>query len=271
MPIPLEWTMEIPLHFPIVQTGGNTQNIAYYAKLYYFKQDSVTALKSTASKSVAAVQKSLFAPLDIENLGDSEYIFQRSLATNYSFIEGELPDGNSFSGAAIAGANFDAERVVFHTEMVFPHEMTGEFYHEIKMRNGFNLDGNSNQISFLKRDLFCYSRTIQEDVNSTPVKVLDILSYSGMLNRKEGLFILGITQDELLKLQNVTGLNDQHAMYIALENISHIPTIDIDGKSFGKYKLKVFGLDDNGIATTVYPVSDVFVYTNSGFVFCPMV
>lgn len=263
------WTKNIALNFPIV----GTKNVAYYAKLYYFRQEHNPFYrnKTLKSKSISSytVPSGIFASLDTPNLGDSDYIFQQTLNPNYTFLKGNLPNGEDFSGVVIAGANFDENRIIFHTQMVFPNETTGDFYSDTEpgIGKGFNLEGNFNQMSFLKRDLFCFSQNIQESENEEPVKVLDILAYKSYPSGKENLFLLGLTQSELSELKKVTGLSNKHSRYIGFEDASPDSETDINGKSFGKYKLNVQGLDDNGEVAVVYPISDIVVYSFGGFVF----
>ncbi|MPM85703.1 hypothetical protein SDC9_132784 [bioreactor metagenome] len=208
--------------------------------------------------------------MDSPNLGNDEYGFRHSFNSGFPFIKGELPNGQTFSGVAEAGANFDANRVIFHTKMLFPKETTGEFYLNTSsgINKGLDLEGKFNQMSFLKRDTYCTTDTIQEEINTEPVKILDVSAYNGYPNNKESLFILGITQSELSTLKNVTGLSDKHNRYIVFEDILPDPAIDINGKSYKKYKLNMQGLDENEEVFVVSPSQDIFVYTDSDFIFC---
>lgn len=262
----IDWTNNIFLYFPTVET----KNVAYYAKLCYFRQENNVMHQRRVAKNQSASFGSVFISLDTPNLGNNDYKFQHISNSNFSFLKGNLPSGENFSGVVTAKANFDENQVAFYTRMVFPNETTGEFYAETEavIGKGISLEGDFNQMSFLKRDLFFISQNIQENKNINPVKVLDILAYKAYPARKECLFLLGITQSELSTLKNVTGLSDKHTRYIGFEDVSPDPATDIEGKAFKKYKLNVQGLDGNGDVAIVNPTADIFVYTIGGFVFC---
>lgn len=113
--------------------------------------------------------------------------------------------------------------------------------------------------------------TIQEEVSTSTyetVSILGISNYNGFPSKRENLYILGLMQNELSELKNVAGLSNLHDRFIVFEDISPTPAEDKDGKPYKKYKLKVQGLDANGIATIVAPATDVFVYTNKDFMLC---
>ena len=264
-----DWSENILLNFPTIQIGNTNKNVAYYAKLYYFQQENKSFLRRNITAENQSIPDAVFASLDTPYLGSSDYTFQQVSNPNYSFLKGNLPSGEDFSGAVLAGANFDENRVVFHTRMTFPNETTGDFYLSTNagINEGFNLEGNFNQMSFLKRDIYCYTQSIQESLDTDLVKVLDVSTFNGYPGRKEDLFLLGITQSELSTLKNVTGLSNKHARYIRFEDVSPDPEVDINGISFRKYKLNVQGLDNNGDIAMVYPTTEIFVYTNSGCVF----
>lgn len=266
-----DWSKEISLKFPNTSSGAEKKNVAFYIKLNYFRQIiNINTTRQISNLEPQPAFNAVFASLDTPNLGSDEYTFQQVSNEHLSYIESELPNGEAFSGVAAIGANFDSNRVVFHTKMVFPKQNTGEFYPETKssIGQGLKLVGSFNQISLLKRDIYCFTQTIQENTNSDPVKVLNIYAYNGYPSSKENLIMLGLTQVELTELKNIIGLSNQYPRYIYFEDMSPYPPIDINGKKFRKYKLNVQGLDENDIATTVAPPSDIFVYTKGGLVFC---
>ncbi|MDN3606399.1 hypothetical protein [Kaistella yonginensis] len=260
-----DWSKDIALKLPV----NSTKSVAFYAKLYYYRQENNINFHNKTLKSQSTFN-TIFASLDVPNLGDADNIFQQASNANYSFLKGSLPSGEDFSGVVICGANFDDNRVVFHTQMLFPNESTEEFYvsTDTGANDGFDLEGDFNQTSFLKKDMYCTADIIQENATVEPVKILDVSAYNGYPNNKESLFILGITRNELETLKNITGLSDKHATYIGFEDVSPDPAIDIDGKTYRKYKLNAQGLDDNGNIAVLEPTADVFVYTMGGVIFC---
>ena len=213
----------------------------------------------------------LFGSLDMLHLGNTEYAFQHSRDEHFAYCKGKVFT-KEFDGVFRQKANFDEQRIVFSSEMSFSHKSTGEFYPNTKLGigigNGIDLEGSFNQISRLKRDLYLSNQTIQEKVDTTtyePINILGISNYNGFPRRKENLYILGLMQSELTELKNVKGLSNLHDKYIVFEDVSPTLAEDKDGKSYKKYKLKVQGLDTNGIATILAPTADVFVYTTKGF------
>lgn len=241
-----------------------------YIKLQYFKQNNVAnAVYSTEEMDTLQIFNISFASLDTKNLGNAAYIFSQAEDNNFPFIEGVLSDEKSFSGVAVAGSNFDTKRVVFHTRMMYPKETIRVFYMKTnsEINKGFDLEGSFNQMSFLKKNINCFAQSILENGASEPIKLLDISAYNGFPNRKEDLFVLGLTQDELFALKNVSGLSPLHPRYIGFDDVSPNPSKDVMGTYYRKYKLKVWGYDSNGECMETYPSTDIFVYTKSGHVF----
>jgi hypothetical protein len=267
-----DWSKEIKLKFPNTGSGAIKNNVAYYIRVYYHKQEMSSTSSPNTVISKANQLDFLFGSLDMLNLGDTEYTFQHSTSEYPIYAIGEI-SGQAFDGVYRQKANFDTLRVVFTTEMLFSHKNSGKFHPDTKLGkgNGIDLEGNFNQMSHLKREMYHSVQTIQEQIGSTnydAVKILGISNYNGFPSKKENLYILGLMQNELTEIKNVTGLSNLHDRYIVFEDVSPSPSVDKDGKSYKKYKLKIKGLDNNGLATIVAPASDVFVYTNENFMLC---
>lgn len=266
-----DWSKEISLRFPNTGLGVEKDNVAYYIKLSYFRQtDNTDLAQRTINLEESSNFKTIFPSIDTPFLGDNDYIFQQTTNEYSFFIEGELLNEKAFSGMAITGANFDANRIVFHTRIVLPKQTTIEFYPQTKssIGHGIELEGHFNQISFLKRDIYCYTQTIQENSETNPIKILDVYAYNGYPGKKENLFLLGLMQSEFEMLKTVGGLSNKHNRFIVFEDISPYPSTDIKGKPYRKYKLKVQGLDGNGVSTVVAPSLDIIVYTTGISIFC---
>ena len=265
-----DWSKEIKLKFPNKGNGTSKDNVAYYMRLYYHRQETSSSSNTVISKENQLDH--LFGSLDMLYLGDTAYTFQYSTSEHPVFYKGEI-SAKEFDGVFRQKANFDAQRVVFTSEMLFAHKSTGQFYPDTKLGlgNGIDLEGDFNQMTHLKQDMYHSNQTIQEEVSTAtfePVSILGISNYNGFPSRKENLYILGLMQTELTELKDVTGLSNLYERYIVFEDVSPTPTEDKDGKPYKKYKLKVQGLDSNGIATIVVPTTDVFVYTTENFMFC---
>ena len=63
------------------------------------------------AKNQSASFGSVFISLDTPNLGNNDYKFQHISNSNFSFLKGNLPSGENFSGVVTAKANFDENQV----------------------------------------------------------------------------------------------------------------------------------------------------------------
>lgn len=166
----IDWSKDLTFKFPNTGTN-NKENIAFYLKLQYFRQiHNVNTIPTTLGLQTQSTFKSVFASLDTKNLGDTDQKFWQVSNEHFSFIQGALPDGNSFSGVAVQEANFDTNRIILHTQMLFPRKTTGYSYlrTDAEINEGFSLEGNSNQMSFLRKDIYSYSQSIQENSTYPP-------------------------------------------------------------------------------------------------------
>jgi pyrrolidone-carboxylate peptidase/ribosomal protein L31 len=267
-----DWSKEIKLKFPNNGSGASKSNIAFYMRLYYHRQETSSSSPNTVITKGNSLDN-LFGSLDMLYLGDTQYTFQHSTSEHPTYSKGEI-SAQEFDGVFRQKANFDAQRIVFTSEMLHSHKTTTLTPYPdttLGRGNGIDLEGNFNQLSHLKRDMYHSNQTIQEEVSTAtyePVSILGISNYNGFPSRRENLYILGLMQSELTELKNATGLSNLHDRFIVFEDISPTPAEDKDGKPYKKYKLKVQGLDANGIATIIEPTSDVFVYTNKDFMLC---
>jgi pyrrolidone-carboxylate peptidase/ribosomal protein L31 len=266
-----EWSKEVKLKVPNQGSGTSKNNVAYYMRLYYHRQETNSFSLNTVITKTNSLD-CLFGSLDMLYLGNTQHTFQHSISEHPAYSKGEIST-LEFDGVFKQKANFDAHRVVFTSEMLFAHKNTGQFFPDTKLGlgNGIDLEGNFNQMSHLKRDMYHSNQTIEEEVSTAtyePVSILGISNYNGFPSRKENLYILGLMQSELTELKNVTGLSNLHDRYIVFEDVSPTPPKDKDGKPYKKYKLKVQGLDNNGITTIVAPTTDVFVFTDKDFMLC---
>lgn len=264
-----DWSKSVSLKTPKNSSGNYVAN---YIRLHYFRKVTSSTSPNTVIKQANSLDH-LFGSLDMLYLGDTAYTFQHSTSEHPTYSKGEI-SAQEFDGVYRQKANFDAQRVVFISEMFFSNKKTTlEPYPATTLGkgNGIDLEGNFNQMSRLKREMYHSVGTIQEEVSTSTyetVSILGISNYNGFPSKRENLYILGLMQNELSELKNVAGLSNLHDRFIVFEDISPTPAEDKDGKPYKKYKLKAQGLDANGIATIVAPATDVFVYTNKDFMLC---
>lgn len=266
------WSQDLSFIFPNTGTGSVKDNVAYYIKLNYFRQEYNSSSPSTVLKNENDLDN-IFGSLDMRFLGDSNYLFQHSVNSNLFFLKGQFPSLEKFSYVAESGAFYDNNRVAFYVQMGLPHKNSKRFYPQNTGSGtieGLNLNGQFNKMSLLAKDIGITKFTIQEITASSTyqqIGILDIFAYNGLPSSEENIFILGVTNTELSALTGVTGLSNKHPRYIVFEDVSPTPPVDKDGKTFKKYKLKVQGLNSNGDSDIKTPSTDVFVYTTRGFIF----
>ncbi len=267
------WSKDINLFFPNTGTEANKNNVSYYIKLYYFRQEYNALSPSTVFKNEFYFDTT-FCPIDLPNIGESDYLFNHTVNSDLNFTRGLLPDiPVNFSYVAQNGAQWDAIRILFYNKALFNNNKTGVFFDTTAnsySNSGFNLQGDFNKMSFLSKDIQINKNTIQEIISTgvfQTIKVLDILKNNGFLNTYEDLLCLGITQVEFNVLKNLTGFTNKCHRYIYTQEINGSPFHDKDQKKYRKFELKVQGLDYIGNRLIVAPTTPIYVYTQNGLVF----
>jgi hypothetical protein len=276
-----DWSKDLNFFFPNTGTGSSKDNVAYYIKLSYFRQEYNSASPNTVLKNVNYFD-SAFCPIDLTNLADSNYLFKQVHNSDLNFVRGQLPNiSNEFGYVADTGAYWDNSRIVFYSQAIFQNKRTGEFYSTSKgVENKFLLNNKYFESSFLKNDVNINCKIFQEEtgVNQyAPFKSIAISHYNGFPNAKENLLLLGIKLDELQSLidaaneinsnTQLPNLSPKHHRHLFLEEDLPSPKTDKDGKLFRKFKLKIQGLDSNGVGSIVDPNDDIFLYTRDGLSF----
>ncbi len=268
----VDWSKDINLFFPNTGTGASKNNISYYLKLYYFRQEYNTLSPNTILKNQFYFDNS-FASIDLENIADIDYTFQNRSNSNVSYTRGLLPNVTSkFSFVGETGVNWDANRVLFYNKAIFKNHRTSKFFNPIasKTNTGFSLEGNFNKTSFLSTRIALNVNSLQEIVSTgvyNPVKVLDIIKNDDFSNAYEDLFCFGITQTEFTILKNLTGFTNKHHRYIYLEEVLNSPFNDKDNKVFRKFEVKIQGLDNNGNRLISGASTPIYAYSQNGLVF----
>ena len=274
-----DWSNDIILKFP--NTGTAKDNIAFYMKLQYFRQEYNSLSPNTVLKNENYFDSS-FCPINVSNLADNSYIFQHVQNPNLSYIRGQLSGiTNDFGYIADSGAFWDNDRILFYSQAVFQNKRTGHFYSKDKgLDNKISLDSKHFNISFLKRDVNINCKVLQEETDTnqyTPFKSIAISDYSGFIAARENLLLLGIKKDELQSLidaadaidQNtqLPKLSNKHHRYIFLEENLPTPKTDKDDFFYRKFKLKVQGITPSGETAIIAPNNDIFLYTRDELCF----
>ena len=268
-----DWSKDINLFFPNTGTEASKNNVSYYIKLYYFRQEYNALSPNTVIKNEFYFDTT-FCPIDLSNIGESDYLFNHTVNSDLNFTRGLLPDiPVNFSYVAQNGAQWDANRILFYNKALFNNNRTGVFFDTTAnsySNSGFNLQGDFNKMSFLSKDIQINKNTIQEIISAgvfQTIKVLDILKNNGFLNTYEDLLCLGITQVEFNVLKNLTGFTNKCHRYIYTQEINGSPFHDKDQKKYRKFELKVQGLNSIGNQLIVSPTTPIYVYTQNGLVF----
>ena len=263
-----DWTKNITLNFPIV----GSKNVAYYAKLCYFRQENNVNSPNSILKN-DKYYSNAFCPIDLKKIADIDYTFQQCFNSDFVYCKGKLPNiNNPFSFVSETGANWDATRIIFYAKSVFKNERTGIFLNNqtTKDNAGFTLDGNFNKTSFLSSRISLNVNKIQEKKSATiydEIKVIDIVQNKDFTGAVEDLICFGITTDEFSSLKNITNFSDLYHRYIYLEELTESPFTDKDGKIFRKYEAKVQGFDNTGKRLIKSSENPIYVYTQNGLVF----
>lgn len=271
----VDWSKNINLFFPNTGTGTSKNNVAYYLKLYYFRQEYNIASPSTVLKNECYFDAT-FCPIDLPNIAETNYLFKQVINSDLNYTRGLLPNmTDDFSYVAETGAQWDDNRILFYNKAVFKNYRTGVFFDSTSNSNsnsnlGFNLQGDFNKMSFLSKDIQLNKNTFQEIISSgvyQTIKVLDIIKNNGFPNTYEDLLCFGITQTEFTTLKNITGFTNKHHRYIYIQEITGSPFEDKDEKRFRKYEVKVQGLDNTGSRLIITPTNPIYIYTENGLVF----
>ncbi len=268
-----DWSNEITLKFPTIVSEYVKENVSYYLKINYFRQEYNESSPNTVIKNEFYFNNA-FAPIDLQNITETDYLFQHSINSELNFTKGFLPNmTNDFSYVAENGAQWDANRIVFYNKASFKKKSTGSFFDSTTnsySNLGFNLEGDFNKMSFLSNDIQINKNTIQEVVSAgvyQTINIIDIIKNNGFPNTYEDLLCLGITQAEFTTLKNLTGFTNKHHRYIYIQEITGSPFEDKDEKRFRKFELKVQGLNSEGNRLIVAPAPPIYVYTQNGLVF----
>lgn len=274
-----DWSNDITLRFP--NTGSDKNNVAYYIKLQYFRQEYNPLSPNTVLKNEQYFD-SAFCPIDLLNTSNDNNVFQQVHNPSMHYVRGRMLNyTKEFGYFAQNGAYWDKDRVLFYSQIIFPHKTTGHFYSKEKgIDNKFSLESNFFNISFLKKDVNISCSILQEKkgVNQyEPFKIISVSHYNGLFGAKENLLLLGLTEEELQSLKDAANaidqythsprLSDLYRQYVFLEEIPSSPETDKDGILFRKFMLKIQGYTPEGVVSFVETNKKIYVYSRDGLCF----
>jgi hypothetical protein len=117
--ISTDWSKEITLKFPTIVSESVKENIPYYLKINYFRQEHNELSPDSVIKNEFYFNNA-FASIDLPNLADNEYTSQQVHNPNLNYISGKLTDiTNEFSYVGENGAQWDNNRIVFYNKAFF--------------------------------------------------------------------------------------------------------------------------------------------------------
>jgi len=210
-----DWSKDLSFVFPNTGSGSVKENVAYYIQLNYFRQEYNPSSSNTVLKNENYFNLA-FCPIDLPNLGNLTVPFQMVFNHDWNYLNGILPNtGKKFGYIADSGAYWDSNRILFYSQAVFAHQITGNFYTNKGIKNKFSLDNEWYNMSYLKTDVNINCISLEE--NNASFKSIAI-SYAdtGFIAAKENLLLLGIALKELQSLQNAASeeLSPEHHQYL---------------------------------------------------------
>jgi len=264
------WSKDLSFVFPNTGTGSSKDNVAYYIKLHYFRQEFNSSSPSSVWKNEKYFDN-LFGPLS-SKIFDFSNIFGWIPFGEFNHVTGNLPQTtDSFGNIGTSGCYFDSDSAVFYFENIFSYESSRQPYPlltaSINFENPFfkSITANSLVVNY---DLF-----IDPDTNDE-VTAINIDKFEGIPFFKENLFFLIIKKDEFDELDAlISGFSPVSSLkrYISFDQITDNSSVDyltdVNGNKFYKYKLKVSGLDSSGNYHEEFPANDLFVYSGDGLAF----
>jgi len=268
----VNWSKELSFYFPNTGTGASKDNLAYYIKLHYFRQEYNPASPNTVLKNEKYFNN-LFGCLS-SKIFDSSNIFGWIPFNEFIHTSGNLPQEiNYFGNIGTSGCYFDSDSVVFYIESIFQYKSTKEPYPlltaSIVFDNPFfkSIKANSLVVNY---DLYI------EPNSNNEITAINIDKYESLPYNKGNLFFIILKKDEYDELNGLTGFSSVPDLkrYISFDQITDNPSVDyltdLNGNKFYKYKLKVSGIDALGIYHEEYPENGLIAYSGDGLAFASM-
>ncbi|MDL2296461.1 hypothetical protein LJC37_00720 [Bacteroidales bacterium OttesenSCG-928-E04] len=258
--IMLDWSKSVMLKFPNTGTAPSKENVAWHIQLQYFRQDDIVGDKDLVPQN-ESFQDRLFLNIGLPSKDGALDVFQHLQASRYTLV-----NGDDFTYVSCASVYKDIDDVVFCMQPEYVHT---------ESKNAYTMISNlkkSQRNPLIASPVFPINTKFQrinvkENDNDVFIISISNVNRDGKTTKKESLFLLGITNDELYFLTraaNTLGLSEGHARSIVFSEIQlgEIERII----PYRKYELNVRGLDDEGGVKTTTS-TEVFVYTLDGHCF----
>lgn len=246
------WTIEITLELPTVQFNSAKVNMAYIVRLQYFRQKENSASPNTVFKNTSYLD-AVFGGI---NLPASSV---KTAFNNIKNTKRTLVNGNNFTYVSETGVYIDPDKVVVYANINYPFKQSKEVYPLIDFSVfKFNTLGSKSPV--LPKHILYNKWQVDQAVGVT-LDILEIVAYNLDIRptNVENIYFLGLTRAEFDILKNLTGVSNQHQRYIAFEEIPNQQDVT-NGTPYKKYKLKIQGLNTDGIVSVVAPSTDIFVF-----------
>jgi hypothetical protein len=260
----IDWSKDLDFVFPNTGTSASKDSVAYYIRLYYFRQEYNPASPDTVLKNEKYFD-SAFCPIDLPNLGNEEQVLKCVFNPNRNYINGTLPTGEDFGYLANNGAYWNENRIVFFSRAVFSTNISRQ---SIPLVPKFAIDPGLSIVkeSFLNKDISIVNNKLDEN-GVGYVNLLEFIHSNSITAFKENIILLCFSLSEFNILTQSTGLSGNHSKYIYIEELTGSPFTDSKGVSFRKFALKLQGIDNNGFQKIVSPATPIYIYSKDGFLF----
>lgn len=256
----VDWTKPIKIKVPNHGSGANKANIAHIVRMQYFRTAKPPAGNTKLLKQDNHLDR-LFGGLNLTGFSTG-LAFQKLTNDKVG-----LAWDSGYAFYPENGVYMDGASAVLYAKKRHHYEQVGDSYPKIDT-SALNVSVVANSI-FPKNIVFNRWLTQEAPLPGTDVNLIEIVGYQSGAgnNRKDDIFLLGLTKPELTKLHAVGGFGPGHQRY--LKFLPQANTEDINGIPLQKYKVVVQGLDPTGTQHEDPPAApDVYVYGLSNTMFC---
>jgi len=261
----LNWTKEVGISTPAIGNSGNKRNIAWVIKLFYERQiDSLTIWPNTVV-STKHFTDNVFGPIDKQIIWDTTKPTRWLTIQDKKFIDGSL-SSFGFSYIANRGVAFETERVIFYSQAIDILEIDGDYSAIKSIPSGLDSQGDFLDVSYVFDGKQIMFNSIFDVTTGEQILLLNLVSSNIFPVKIEDSLFLGITKDQYLELQSLSGLSSDYQRTIILEEESAgVGTVFIDtnGKQYYKFKLGIQGLKSDGTYDKIFPTfaNNILVYS----------
>ncbi len=253
-----DYAGDFQLKFPNVASGSPGANIAQYIRIQYFRKQDYDGAYPTKVISKPNTLSQVFGSLEMPSIDGLGAVFNHSKSQRLQFVK-----GSDFMFVAYPEAYRDATNTLFLTEI----EYAGKKNEAKRPKKKFQ--GNTITESPVFPQEMAFQKTLIKEDDGTgmynDIYVIQLVNYYNSKKknaRKDDVYALGITNvqhAELLTAAQNAGISNRHSVFIKILPFGHLP--EQNGIKYGKHKLSVLGLNDEGVVTQATPATDIFVYT----------